>query len=111
MARRLLDPKITTMPSSFIAHWQLSRYGVNREQVCGLGQYRQPDETWPLPQHLRVKLGGLLQGLGFEPSREIWVCELPFQHVFRFTQRSRQEERDRDLERKPRLRWLDEVAR
>src|SRR5262249_55557270 len=100
------------MPSSFIAQWQLSRYGVNRELVWGLGQYRQPDEMWPLPQHLRAKLAGLLTGLGFEPSREIWVCELPLQHVFRFTQRSREEERDREMARqKPKLQWLQDETR
>ena len=56
-----------------------------------------------------MKLAGFLQSLGFEPSRDIWVSELPHQHVFRFTQRSRQEERDRD-HTKPRLQWIAEAT-
>ena len=96
------------MALSFIPHGQLKHYGLTREVVRGLGP-RRPDETWPLPQHSRTKLRMLLQDLGFEPSREIWVREFAGQHVFRFFQPSREDERARrEAERRTyRLRWLE----
>lgn len=108
MARRL--PSAVVMAVSFIPHGQLKRYGVTQEVVRGLGP-RQPDETWPLPQLSRTKLRMLLQELGFEASREIWVRELSGQHVFRLFQPSSEDERKRrEAERKTyRLQWLDNV--
>ena len=62
----------SAMAVSFILHGQLKRYGLTREEVCGL-KPRQPDESWPLPQQAKGSLRLLLDDLGFEASREIWV--------------------------------------
>ena len=81
----------SAMAFSFIMHTQLERYGVTREVVRGLTR-RQPEESWRLPEHLRPRLRLLLQDLGFEASREIWVREVPAQRVFRLFQPTREEE-------------------
>ena len=110
LARGLLS--VSAMALSFIMHTQLERYGVTREVVRGLTR-RQPEESWRLPEHLRPRLRLLLQDLGFEASREIWVREVPAQRVFRLFQPPREEESKR---RQPepkeyRLKWLDDVTR
>lgn len=75
----------------------------------GFGQRRQPDERWTMPVPLRTRLHPLLQDLGFDTTRDVWVQELPHQHVFRLTQRASEEERRHQeiQEQQRKLKWLE----
>jgi hypothetical protein len=97
------------MPTSFIQFWQLKQRGVQETDIRGFGQHRQPDERWPLPVPLRTRLRPLLLDLGFDPTRDVWVQEFPLQHVFRFTQRAREEERKHEETQasQRKLKWLE----
>jgi hypothetical protein len=101
------------MPDSFVQYWQLQRRGITAPTIRGIGQERRPDEVWMLAVSLRGRLSPLLRDLGFDPSRDVWVRDLPHQHVFRLTQRSNEEERRQGAEerRKGQLRWIEEAGR
>ena len=101
------------MPESFVLYGQLQRRGVTAEAVRGIGQTRRPNEAWTLPIALRLKIGSLLRDLGFDASREVWVHDLPQQHVFRLTQRTNEEERREASQerRRGQLRWFEGTDR
>src|SRR5262245_28342415 len=101
------------MPEAFVLYGQLQRRGVTVEVMRGIGQGRRPDEAWKLSTALRLKIGALLRDLGFDVSREIWVRDLPQQHVFRLTQRTNEEERREATQerRRGQLQWLEGTDR
>jgi hypothetical protein len=101
------------MPEAFVLYGQLQRRGVTVEAMRGIGQTRQPNEAWMLPIALRLKIGALLRDLGFDAARDVWVHDLPHQHVFRLTQRTNEEERREASQerRRGQLRWFEGTDR
>ena len=89
------------MPVSFLQYWQLKQHGLAERQVRGSVD-RRPDESWPLPNTVKTRMRMFLQGLGFDPTRDIFVRDLPPQKCFHLTQRT--EER-KTSEEKRELRW------
>lgn len=101
------------MPEAFVLYGQFQRRGVTVEAVRGIGQTRRPDEAWKLAGALRLKMGSLLRDLGFDVARDVWVHDMPQQHVFRLTQRTNEEERREASQerRKGQLQWLEGMDR
>jgi len=75
------------MPVSFVQYWQLKQQGLVERQIRG-NIDRRPDESWPLPDIVKNRMRMFLQGLGFDPVREIFVRDLPPQKCFHLTQRA-----------------------
>jgi hypothetical protein len=88
------------VPVCYLQYWQLRPYGVAERHVRG-NVDRRPDESWPLPEPLKIRLGVFLKGLGFDPGRDIFVRDLPAQKCFHLTQRAE----ERKPEEKRELRW------
>jgi len=101
------------MPEAFVLYGQFQRRGVTAEAVRGMGQTRRPAEAWKLASALRLKMGSLLRDLGFDVARDVWVHDIPQQHVFRLTQRTNEEERREASQerRKGQLQWLEGMDR
>ena len=88
------------MPVSYLQYWQLKQHGLVERQLRG-NVDRRPDESWPLPEVVKNRLRMFLQGLGFDPTRDIYARDIPPQKCFHLTQRAEQ----RELEEKRELRW------
>jgi hypothetical protein len=92
---------------SFLQYWQLRQRGVSEAMMRGgLPRPRPNDEPWLLPHAVRLRLRPLLQDLGFDLGREVWVREVPQQRVFRLTQRA--VERPTPPEKRER-RWIERL--
>ena len=101
------------MPESFVPYGQLQRRSVTPEAMRGFGQTRRPNEAWKLAVPVRAKLAPLLRDLGFDASRDVWAHDVPQQHFFRLTQRTRDEEQREAAQerRRGQLQWIENSDR
>ena len=69
-----------------IPFWQLRRHGVVEEAVRGGTRRRMLDREWPLPDAVRETMRGLLEPLGFDLGRAIFVREPDGEEALEFRQ-------------------------